>query len=480
MEKGKKLFFGTLLVGAAAALGKLISLFMLPFFTSALSPSELGVAEIFISTAVLLTPLFSFYAPQATFRFLAKGERGAVRAGAILLCIGCLLLAGVLPLLGYFQVLRPYRFLLYFYVCASLARSFLAHALRARGRFGMFALQQAFCTLTTVLLQILFLRTSTLGVTGYLLAILLGDAVTFFILLSCFFPYLEKGARPSGALFAGMLRFALPLVPTALLLWGMGAIEKYFLLYYHGEGSMGLYTVAGRFPALIGFATGVFLEVWHYVSLQSRGGEEAADFGRVYALLLPLAITAGVVLDLLSPPLITHLLAAGYHEAARAVGLLCVGALCGGLSSFLDSVYSLRLSSLSSMLTAICAIAVNLLLSFLLIPRWGMAGAAGAGALSFVFLFFLRLFDTARLLSFPRYIKRSAAAIALLFFSGALMAGGEGDLAMLVALISLFPVADLLWSALRFFFSHAMSILSYIGKKQKYATHAKKDRYRDR
>ena len=480
MEKGKKLFSGTLLVGGAAAFGKLISLFMLPFFTSALSPSEMGVVEIFISTAVLLTPLFSFYAPQATFRFLAKGERGAVRAGGILLGIGCLLLACVVPLLGYFQVLRPYRFLLYFYVCASLARSFLAHVLRAQGRFGVFALQQVFCILVTVLLQLLLLQISGLGVSGYLLAILLGDAVTFFLLLFCFFPYLEKGERPCAALLGGMLRFALPMIPTALLLWGMGATEKYFLLYYHGEKSMGLYAVAGRFPALIGFAAGVFLEVWHYVALQSGKGEEEADFGRIYAMLLPLAITAGVALDLISPFLIARMLATGYHEAALAVGLLCAGAVCGGLSSFLDSIYTLRLSSISSMLTALLAIAVNLLLSFLLIPRWGMVGAAAAGALSFVFLFFLRLADTARLLAFPRHVKRSALSLLLLLFSGALMAGGRGFLALIPALLALLPVADLLLQVVRFFWGQALEILSDIGKIAKRTVQAKKDRYRDR
>ena len=479
MEKGKKLFTGTMLVGISAAFGKLISLCFLPLFTSALSPAELGVTEIFISISVLLAPLFSFYAPQATFRFLAKGERGAIRSGALLLGVGALLLGCLIPLFGRFETLRPYRLLLYFYVCASLARSFLSHILRARGRFGVFALQQGFCTLLTVLLQVLLLRLKLPSVTGYLLGILLGDAITFAILLCCFFPYLEKGESFSVSLFGKMLRYAIPLMPTALLWWGMGAIEKYFLLYYHGEGAMGLYAVAGRFPALIGFAAGVFLEVWHYAALQGDEGEGAL-FGRIYALFLPLMISAGVAVSLVSPILITRALASEYAEAVHAVGMLCAGAVCAGLASFLDSIYSLRLCTISSMLSVLGSAVVNLILSLLLIPRLGMVGAAVAGALSFAFLFFFRLLDTARLLGFARHAKRSAAALLLLFLSGALMAGGYYALAVIAALISLLPVLELLWNALLFFLEQAMAFLSYIGKNRDLTAQTKKDRHRDR
>ena len=240
---------------------------------------------------------------------------------------------------------------------------------------------------------------------------------------------------------------------------------------------MGLYAVAGRFPSLIGFAAGVFLEVWHYAALQSDQGEEGVLFGRIYALLLPLMLVAGVAIFLLSPFLITRTLASEYGEAVRAVGFLCAGAVCAGLASFLDSVYSLRLSSLSSMLTALSSVVCNLLLSLLLIPRLGMVGAAAAGTLSFAFLFLLRLVDTARLLRFPRYIKRSTVALFLLFSSGGLMAGKRYALAAVLALISLLPVAKLLWNALLFFFEHAVASLSYIGKNKNSVPRTKKDRY---
>ncbi len=464
MEKGKRLFSGTLLLGVSAALSKLLSLCLLPFFTANLSPEAFGITEIFISTAVLLVPLFSLYAPHATFRFLAVGERGAVRAGATLLAAGLALLFCFIPLFGHFESLRPYRYLLYFYVCASLLRSFAAHVLRAEGRFGVFALQQSFCALCTALLQVLFLRATSLGATGYLLGIVLGDTITFLVLFFCFFSHTRREGRPDAALYGKLFRFALPLIPAALFWWGIGAIEKYFLLYYHGAQSMGVYAVAGRFPTLIGFAAGIFLEVWHYAALQDGEESEGALFRRIYALILPLAHGVGVVVSVLSPLVISGTLASGYGDAVRVVGFLCVGAVCGGLASFLDSVYTLRLSSIWSMLTVAVSGALNLVLSFLLVPRFGIVGAALSGALSYASLFFLRLWHTARLLPFTRYAGKSALSLLLLLCSGGLMAGGRPGFATVVAVISLLPVAKLLGNAVLFLYKRTRVFLLHVQK----------------
>lgn len=471
MAKEKKLFSGTLLLGASAVFGKVLSLCLLPFFTAKLSPSAFGATEIFISTAVLLAPLFSLYAPQSSFRFLAKGEKGAARAGALLLGVGLVLLAAVIPLLSRFPTLRPYRYLLYFYVCASLLRAFLSQLLRAQGKFGVFALQQSFCALLTALLQVLFLSATELGATGYLLGILLGDATTFLILLLCFFPNFEKGVHPDRALYRKMLRFALPLMPSALLWWGMGAIEKYFLLYYHGEASMGLYAVAGRFPALIGFAAGVFLEVWHYAALQSEGKSEAVLFSHIYALVLPLVIFAGVAVSICAPFLISGALASGYGEAVRAVGLLSTSAVCAGLSSFLDSIYTLRLRSVYSMLTVLFSTVCNFLFSLWLVPRLGIVGAAAAGALSFAMLFLVRLWHTSRMLRFPRHAMRSVLSLILLFSCGVLMAGKHAVFATVMALISLFPMTKLLLDAVHFLFKRSRVFFAHIWKNRRKSSH---------
>ena len=263
-----------------------------------------------------------------------------------------------------------------------------------------------------------------------------------------------------------MLRYALPLMPAALLWWTMGAIEKYFLLYYHGAASMGVYAVAGRFPALIGFATGVFLEVWHYTALQTKKENEGELYGHVYALMLPFAIGAGVAVSVIAPFLILRVLASAYSEATRALGLLCLGAVCAGLSSFLDSIYTLRLRSVYSLLSALGAAMLHVLLSLLFVPRWGIVGAAASGAIAFAGLFFLRLWHTARMLAFPRHTRKSALSLAFLLISGIGMAGGYLALSLVMAFVALLPMMGLLRRAIRFLYHRTYVLLSNALKRK--------------
>ena len=122
MAKEGRLFSHTLLLGSVTALTKMLSFFLLPLYTAALTPAEFGTADILVSTAVLLLPLVSLHAPEAVFRFRAAGERGALGIGVLLLALGCGVFALFLPLFGFSAVLKPYLGLLYLYVVASLLR----------------------------------------------------------------------------------------------------------------------------------------------------------------------------------------------------------------------------------------------------------------------------------------------------------------------------------------------------------------------
>lgn len=400
MAREGRLFSHTVMLGASSALCKIFSLCFLPFLTRALTPAQFGEVEIFVSTAVLLLPITGFYAPQALFRFYADQERGAVRAGAWLLLIGTVSTAALIPLFSRSGGVT-YPFLLLFYVLSSVLHSFLAQLLRAKGAFGLFALQQGFCTVATLLLQLTFLALVPSAVLAYLLGVISGDLITFFILLIPLWGDLRRCDRAHRTLVLRMLRYALPLIPTALLFWVMTTAERYFLLHFHGERALGIYAAAGRFPALIGFACSVFFEVWHYVAIRETGGEGAL-FDGIFALLLPTLFGAGILLAIAAPLWVRVFLAREYAAAARILPLLSLSAVCAGLSHFLDSVYTVRMHSHFSLGTISCAAAFHVLCCFFLIPRGGVMGAALSSALSFAVLLFLRLWHTARELAFER------------------------------------------------------------------------------
>jgi len=466
MSREGRLFSNTLLLGGGAALCKLLSMLLLPLYTAALTPAEFGTVEIFVTTAVLLIPVASCYAPQALFRFVAQGEEGSVFVGGILMLFGFLFTLFLLPLGALAGMSGGYRGLLLAYIFSSVLHSMGAQILRAKGAFGLFSLQQCFCAVLTVLLQVLFLLRWGWGARGYLLGVILGDLITFLVLLILLLPWMREEKRARAPLLRKMLRFALPLIPTALLFWVMSSAERYILLHYHGESALGVYAAAGRFPALIGFASGIFLEVWHYAAIREEG-DKGALFGRIYALFLPFMILLGVLLGVAAPSLVPLFLARGYEDAVTLLPLLSLGAVCAALAHFLDSIYTLHMRSAASFRTIFSGALLHLLFCFWLIPKGGAMGAACAGALSFGGLFFLRLRHTSRELAFPRFFGKSFGALVLFFLGGVLFARRSHVLSVFFLLLAPLVLAKEMREALLFVWRRARAFFAKLGKRGK-------------
>ena len=461
MAEKSSLFGNTCLLGAASLFSKLLSFFTLPFFTAWLSPEAFGTVDILLTTALLLLPLVTLNASEAAFRFLAAGEgTGAVLFGAFcLLALGTGVLLLLLPLLSHLSFLRGNLLYLFVYIAASAARSFAVHILRARGRYTAVAIGQALCALLTVLLQILLIYYKGLGAAGYLLGVALGDFLTALLLAFLVLGGARGGKlTKSSALFRKMLRYALPLVPTAALWWGSAVIDRYLLHHYHGAAAVGLYAVAAKIPALLTFGAGVFMEAWHYSVASTGAGERAKLFGRTYSLLLPFGVLAASGLILLGKPLFGLLFAASYAEAVHALPYLILSALFAALSQFLGSAYVAGYRSGAALVTAAIGVLVNLLLNLLLIPVYGTIGAALATLISYQVLFLIRLAHVKRSMPLPSHLAELCLA-ALLLLSAAAFYAKAPVLSLLFALSAPLPLARLLCYGVGFLWRRAKFFL---------------------
>lgn len=413
MERKRKIFKDTVILGISSVISKGVSFFLMPLYTACLSPAEFGTADVLISTAVLLLPMITLNAPEAVFRFVAGGQDRAKTVGAGLFSVlpGMLIFLLSLPFFGRSALFAPYLFPFFLYVIAADFHSFTAYLTRAGGDYLLFAAQQLFCSLLTVFLQLLFLPILELGIAGYLAAIFLADAVSGAWLTVLLWRRGElRVAKFSRGLLFDMWRYALPLIPTAALWWVIALSDRYVLLHYYGQETIGIYAAAGKIPALLTFVTGIFLEVWRYASLRGRAEAQNAFFGKIYGLFLPAVLALAGVLIVGSRFAVSFLFSASFADAAHLVPLLSLAALFSALSSFLSSVYALRMTSAHSLFTALSGAVLNLLLNFLLIPRYAGTGAALATLAAWVLVWGLRAADCRRIFPFSQRIWKTLLA----------------------------------------------------------------------
>lgn len=440
MRKRGGLFSNTVILGGAAAVSKGVAFFLLPFYTACLTPADFGIADLVVDTAVLLLPVVGLNAPEAVFRFLAgqEHEKGAVvSAGILLLLAGGLIFFAALPLLMLFPLLRAFAPYLACYVIASLCRSFLAHLLRAQGRYFAYAVQQVCCAALTALLQVFFLLGLTLGIKGYLLGVILGDATIALFLLLFISPWRYFSlSRDTGKKLRAMLAYALPLIPTSVLWWVSSVSDRYVILHYCGSGATGLYAAAARIPTALTFAVGVFMEAWQYAALETKGRSRAVLYSRVYGMLAAVGVCGAAAIVALAHPLVTLLCAPEYASAVALIPTLALASLFSALSSFLGSVYAVKLKSVAALLTALFSGLINVFLNFLLIPSMGAFGAALATLISYFALFFVRLCHSRRYISFSHRGLKLLLSFAFLSVGSYAVTRGAYDVAVLPALLS--------------------------------------------
>lgn len=219
-------------------------------------------------------------------------------------------------------------------------------------------------------------------------------------------------------------------------IFGVGAFfvldfgGRVILEHHAGLQTLGVYSIGLMFGlAITILAEGAFGAAWpgFFLSFLGRPLEARRVFGRVLYYYLVFFLTLAAAFFLFAGPLVTLLTAPAFHPAAGVVGLI---ALCGLLKGvyliFLPGLYFERKLYLQTALEWGGAL-VGLAASLLLVPLFGIFGAAGGALLGYVFLCLATIVVSRRFLAIEVDVTRLVLLVAS--FAG-------------VAMVASLPLAD--------------------------------------
>lgn len=427
MNRYQKLFSNTLILGLGTFGSKLLVFLLMPLYTAWLTTAEYGTAELITGTANLLIPLACVGISNGIFRFAAEKEsdQAAVFSSSMALLgmglVGFLLLS---PLLGLIGFLSGYTWLIVAYVLSANLQAVCAQYVRAVDRTKLFAIQGILNTLLTVGFNVLFLVAFRMGVTGYVLSVVVGNLLTtgFLILTAKLWRVFRVGSIRRD-LMGELLRFSLPMIPTTVCWLITDLSDRYMVTWFWGEAATGLYAAAYKIPTVVTLLSGIFMQAWQFSAVAESSDKEncSSFYSGVFSGFLSLIFMGSAGLILVSDLLTRLLLNDSYHGAALFMpSLLCAAAL-EAVVSFLATVYMVRKKSMHSFLTAILGTGLNVLLNLLLIPEMGALGAAVATLAAYGAVLIARLWDAPRILPFHLHLSRLIANVILLLVAAALM-----------------------------------------------------------
>jgi len=393
----------TFAYGLSGLIVPLVGLVSLPIFARVFTRSEYGILELGTSmttVALALTDagltaaaLRSFY----DYRSDEEPERRSVMlTGFVATTALALVLAAAMILfrgqIAHWVFGRSGDEVLVVLIAASVpalnALRFVSEVMRVRFQaFHYLAVTLIVAVVTTGLIVIGLLA---LGwrVKGVFLAILVGNliAAVYGILI-------VRGSlagRFSGPKLRQMLAYGLPLVPAALAAWALALIDRIILSRLGSLAQVGQYAIANRLASLLIVALTAFLLALTPFLLSTYSedpAQERAARARTLTYLTFILSLAGLVLTLFAKEIV-EVVAPSFGDAYKAVGPLMLGSIGYGIVSLLTTGIAIARKTGIQALLAVIAAGINIGLNFVLIPPFGIVGAALATTVGYAFLAF--------------------------------------------------------------------------------------------
>lgn len=410
MNKYKTLLSNTLLISIGTFGSKILVFFMVRFYTGYLTPSDYGTADLITQTANLLFPIISLGITDGVFRFALDNERGrrsVFTVGFITITAGSLFFLAIIPLLNIVKEFKGYIWLIVIYTLAYCYHSLCAQFIRAKGNTALFAVQGIINTSLVIILNILFLAVFEIGVTGYVLSVVLADFLCTIFLFVKERLWTQFTLHPRKIAFKRMLRYSIPLIPATIFWWITSVSDRYMVNAIIGSTENGIYAVSYKIPTILTLVSTIFMQAWQFSAVTESHGdrkEHVRFFTNVWRSFQAVMFIAGGVIIALAKPAIRILSTEQYYSAWQYVPLLSASMIFAAFVSFTGTVYVVTKQSGISFITAMAGAAINIALNLLLIPSpLGVQGAAIATFLSYFAVFLIRAVNSRKYIPFKLY-----------------------------------------------------------------------------
>lgn len=398
-ERARELIRNTGIFAIGSLSTKLLSLLMVPLYTTVLSTADYGTVDVIGTFTGLLAPLVTLSVYDAVFRWALDDANDAstafsnalvVWASSMLIfssiCVGLAAL-GVAHI-GYF----------WFMVVLGSLGEICSSLVRGLGYVKLFTVAGIVSSVVFMTLNLVFLLQLELGLTGYLLASAISAAVSVLVVAlgAQVWQYWQVTVvRP--ARMQQLLVYSLPLVPNALSWWGVASANRVVLLTFAGVAANGLYAVANKLPSLINLVYGAFLQSWQMAAVKSYDDQDAgAYYTKTFDIVARLQLLMVMALLCVTQFVFATWIAPTYWQAWQAVPGLLLTVVYTNMSAMVGATYLAAKRTRGLFLTTVYGAVISIGLSVVSVPFLGIIGASLASCVGFAAVLGIRLYETRR------------------------------------------------------------------------------------
>lgn len=417
MNRYKKLISNTIIFGIGTFGSKILVFLLMPLYTRVLTKADYGVVDLIIQTSNLLIPIVSLGIANAVIRFgLDKSVKKSdvFSIGLITILSGFVIFLIFIPVLSRITYISGHTALIYIFVLMSCLRTLCSQFVRAKEYVKLYAVDGVISTITIILFNVLFLIVFKLGIIGYVLAIVMSDMLSSLFLFWA--AKLNRYVRLSGInkdIAKSMIKYSIPLIPATIFWWITNVSNRFIVAYVLGSEANGIYAVSYKIPTIIVLISNIFMDAWQMSAVTEENKlSREKFFSKVFNIYQSVLFLSASGIILFSKVITKILVSDTFYLSWRYIPFLVLATTFSCLVTFLGSVYMVEKKSILTLSTTVVGAIVNVALTFLLIYKFEVYGAAFATLVSYLIVFILRANNTKNFIN----IKWNASKIILNFF----------------------------------------------------------------
>jgi O-antigen/teichoic acid export membrane protein len=423
-----KLVRGSALYALANIGDKVISFFVLvPLYAKFLTPSAYGIIALSDSIGQFIVRGLGLSLDDSLrrlyFQYIDSAEELKAYVSSVLWSvlgtIGLMLVFSftVVPAIMH-RFVPNFEVPFYPYIALSVGAAIGLHVLLYRQTLyqvesapGKYLAVSATSFLLTVSFAVTYLVIFRMGAYGMLLAKLLAAVGIAGICLYLMRRWFSGGWKWHYLRETLLLSF--PLIPHYLTGYGLDVADRFILARYRSIAEVGVYSLAytiGKSMYMVGLSV---CQAWSptFFALARHGDASKDRLGRLTSMIAIFLTWIAVTGSLAVEVFVVQFLDARYRGAAQVAPWIVGSFLFQGLYalSMLSAMQAKR--SIFLFASSSGAFAVNILLNFVLVPRYGMYGSAYANMIAFIVIAVLMYFFAQRLFHVPYRMGRISAAL---------------------------------------------------------------------
>jgi O-antigen/teichoic acid export membrane protein len=235
-----------------------------------------------------------------------------------------------------------------------------------------------------LVLNIYFIVGLKLGVNGILFSMIISNGIVCIVLNT--YIYTQVGFHFDIEMLKKLISFGLPLVPAGLLIFTLNMGDRFIMNKMLDLGEVGIYSLGYKFGMLLSVVIGSpFASIWgpKRVEIYENRINKDEIFARVFKYFTFALAIAGLAISVVIQDGLRIIAAPEFWSAYRVVPLVILGYIFYNLYYFVDIGYYVNNKTFWYVIINATAAVVNIGLNLLLIPHWGVMGAAFVTAISF-------------------------------------------------------------------------------------------------